>query len=116
MCDTPRAAVSRPRWGTLYGTPVPPLAALAVLEVAGPPNAVRTALRLVLALGAFAGMAMWVRSNRAAFDLADWCDCAGRTVTVRVIESYRPLPATEGPRVLAPAPELVAQTYELAER
>ena len=116
MCDTPRAAVSRPRWGTLYGTPVPPLAALAVLEVAGPPNAVRTALRLVLALGAFAGMALWVRSNRAAFDLADWCDCAGPTVTVRAIASRRPLPAIEGPSAPAPAPELIAQTYELAER
>ena len=111
MCDTPRAAVSRPRWGALYGTTVPPLAALAVLEVAAPPNVVRTALRLVLALGAFAGMAIWIRSNRAAFDLADWCDCAGRTLTVRVIHSCPPLSGAP-----APAPELVAQTYELAER
>ena len=32
MCDTPRALVSRPRWGALYGATVPPLVALAVFS------------------------------------------------------------------------------------
>ena len=113
MCDTPRAVVSRPRWGALYGATVPPLVALAVVEVAAPPNVARTALRLLLGLGAFAGMALWVRSSRAAFDLADWCDCAGRTLTVRVIHSRPPLSALERPS--ARAPELVAPTDDLAE-
>jgi len=54
MCDTRRAVVSRPRWGALYGATVPPLVALAVVEVAAPPNVARTALRLLLGLGAFA--------------------------------------------------------------
>jgi hypothetical protein len=116
MCDTTRPVVSRGRWGSLYGATVPPLAALAVVEVAAPPNVVRTALRLVLGLGAFAGMALWVRSSRAAFDLADWCDCAGQTMTVRVIESYRPLPST--PPAAAPVldPDTAAEEYEPAQR
>ena len=87
MCETSRAAVAGPRWGALYAATFPPLTALAIVEVAGPVGVIRTALRLALALGAFAGMAVWVRANRAAFDLQHWCDCAGRTMTVRVIGS-----------------------------
>jgi hypothetical protein len=116
MCDTPRAVASRPRWGTLYGLTVPPLAVLAVVESAGPPSAVRTVLRLALALGAFAGMAIWVRTNRAAFDLSDWCDCAGQTMTVRVIESDRPWPSTEPAAPPTPLPEWAEQEYDLTLR
>src|SRR5882724_12629245 len=104
MCDTTPPTVTRPRWGALYCATLPPLATLAVVEMAGPPNAVRTILRFVLALGTLGGMALWVRANRAAVDLQDWCDCAGRTMTVRVIESRRPVPP---PDPLVPAPEPV---------
>ena len=113
MCETARTAVGSPRWGALYGVTVPPLATLAVIEMASPPNPVRTLLRCALALGTFAGMALWVRTNRAAFDLQDWCDCAGRTMTVRVIESHRPAPP---PDLDAPAPEWVEPEYETAGR
>jgi hypothetical protein len=89
MCATSPRAIGRPRWGWLYGTVLPPLAGLAVVEAAGPPNLVRTLLRSVLALAALVGMALWVRANRAAFDLQEWCDCASSTITVRVIESRR---------------------------
>ena len=92
MCDTPRppgTTIGRPRWGVLYGAAFSPLAALAVVEVATPPNAIRTLLRCVLAGVAFAGMAVWVRANRTALAMLDWCACAGTTVSVRVIESQR---------------------------
>ena len=90
MCDTarpPGSTIVRPRWALLYGAAFSPLAALAVVEIAAPPNVVRTVLRLVLALGAFAGMAVWVRVSRTALDMLDWCACAGATVAVRVVES-----------------------------
>ena len=111
MCDTTPVAATRPRWGALYGATLPPLAALAVVEMASPPNVVRTILRFALALGTLGGMALWVHSNRAAVDLQDWCDCAGRTMTIRVIESRRPAPPLD-----SPAPEVIEDAYEVAGR
>jgi hypothetical protein len=116
MCDTPRVVVSRPRWGALYGATLPQLTALGVVEFTSPPNPLRTVLRFVLAVGAFAGMAAWVRANRAALDLQNWCECAGQTMTVRVIESRRPAPA----EAIVPAPirtpAVVEEAYEPAAR
>jgi hypothetical protein len=114
MCDTSRVAVAGPRWGALYAATAPPLTALAIVEVAGPVGVARTALRLALALGAFVGMAVWVHANRPAFDLQNWCDCAGRTMTVRVIESRRPLPST--PPSAVPVLDSHVEEYELAQR
>jgi hypothetical protein len=79
----------------LYGAAFSPLAALAVVEISAPPNAIRTLLRFVCAAGAFGGMAVWVRASRTALDMLNWCACAGATVTMRVIESRRPSPLTE---------------------
>src|SRR5207245_6900455 len=45
-----------------------------------------------IALAAFVAMALWIRGNRAAFDYADWCECAAEKITVRVIPSQRPEP------------------------
>jgi len=110
MCDTTPAA-TRPRWGALYGATLPPLATLAIVEIASPPNVVRTILRFALALGALGGMALWVHANRAAVDLQDWCDCAGRTMTIRVIESRGPAGPTD-----PPVPEWAEPPYEVASR
>jgi hypothetical protein len=66
MCDTPRPpdpTIARPRWVLLYGAAFSPLAALAVVEVATPPNGVRTLLCCILAMVVFAGMAVWVRGS-----------------------------------------------------
>src|SRR5204862_4936108 len=95
MCDTTSQAARRsvggqPRWGFLYAATLPQLVALGVIEVAQSPQAVRIALRGLLALGVFLAMGAWLRDNRPAFDLHDWCDCAGQQMTVRVIESRRP--------------------------
>ena len=100
MCDPsrlPGPALARPRWGLLYGAAFSPLAALAVVEVAAPPNWIRTLLRGVFALIAFVGMAVWVRASRTALDMLNWCACAGETVTVRVIETRRPRPLVAMP-------------------
>jgi len=115
MCETISRAIGRPRWGWLYGATLPPLAALAVLEAVTPPNALRTGLRYALVLTALAGMALWLRANRVAVDLQDWCDCAGTTVAVRVIESRRPAVADgRGPR--QPGPAWADAERELATR
>lgn len=102
MCETPSRTVGRPRWGWLYGAALPPLAALAIVEAATPPNLLRAVIRSALALVALGGMAVWIRTNRTAFDLQDWCACAPGTISVRVIESHRP-PALEPPARTEPA-------------
>jgi hypothetical protein len=96
MCDTTsrdRHPESRPRWQGLYGSVLPQLAALALVEAARPPTAVRTLVGCVIAVATFVAMAWWLRINRAALDLQQWCDCASRTLTLRVIESHRPAPS-----------------------
>ena len=77
MCDTAKSAVGSPRWGALYGVTVPPLATLAVIEMASPPNAVRTILRCALALGTFAGMALWVTSTPRSVEAIIWSTLCG---------------------------------------
>ena len=79
-----------PRWALLYAATLPQLAALAAVEASAPSPPVRVMLRWGLALATFIGMGLWVRANRAAFDLQQWCDCAPQTITIRVIESHRP--------------------------
>jgi len=118
MCDSTRLAEgagTRPRWRVLYGVVCPPLAMLGIVEVAAPPAPLRTLLRLALVLGAVAAMAVWVRANRAALDLQEWCACAASTVTVRVIESPRPsAPPRSDPFPASPA--RVEEEYEVARR
>ena len=81
----------RPRWASLYGATLPQLLALLAVEASTPSHPLRAMLRWTLALGTFVGMGWWVRSNRAAFDLENWCACAPQKITVRVIESHRPV-------------------------
>jgi hypothetical protein len=111
MCDTVtevRRATSRPRWLGLYAATLPQLVALAVVEIAGPPSAVRAVARGVLALGTFAAMGCWVHASRAALDLQQWCECAPRSVPVRVIESRRP----EHPHRMAHPVTVPSDTHE----
>jgi hypothetical protein len=112
MCETSSRAIGRPRWGWLYGATVSPLAALAVVEMLTPPNVLRTVLRYTLTLATLAGMAFWIRASRAAFDLQEWCECAAGTITVRVIESRRPV-GGEWPDPLEPAPAFADAEHEL---
>jgi hypothetical protein len=121
MCDTTHRGmhgsdVARPRWGLLYGTALPQLAALGALEVVQSPHAVRIALRCLLAFGVFAAMSILLRANRPAFDLQNWCECAGERMTIRVIESRRPQPAASplDRPALVPAP--AEEEYEVVAR
>ena len=68
------------------------LTALAAVEAITSPGPVETALQCGLAVGGFGAMAGWARRNRTALDQQDWCDCAGPTITMRVISSHRPEP------------------------
>jgi len=121
MCDTTSQAAresvgGRPRWGVLYAATLPQLAALGGLEVVQSPGTVRVALRCLLALGMFLAMGAWLRANRPAFDLQDWCDCAGQQMTVRVIESSRPRPVAFPLDPPATTPVPVEEAYEVAAR
>ena len=105
MCHPSNSARSAgqpgcPRWAWLYGVTLPQLAALAAVEAGSPPFPARALLRWALALGTFVAMALWLRANRAAFDLQDWCGCAPQAMTIRVIDSRRPnaVPSRSEPR------------------
>ena len=109
-------AVAAPRWGILYAGTLPQLAALGVVEAAHSPHLLRTALRCLVAVSVFATMSIWLRTNRPALDLQNWCDCAGAQMTIRVIAS-RPSTLTDRSMELAlssPAP--LEEQYELARR
>jgi len=113
MCEstyrsgTATAVVPRPRWGLLYAIAMFGLAALAITDTVAPTVA-RSALDGGLAGAAVLAIGLWVRGNRTALDLQDWCECAKDKMTIRVIPSRRPELYTPRmpPRVLeAPAPE-----------
>jgi hypothetical protein len=91
MCDTQRvtARIPRPGWGGLYAIVVAAFAACAAVELAVPGPALQAAGERAIAAVAFAVMVQWVWVNRVAFDLLDWCACASKSVTVRVITSER---------------------------
>jgi len=107
MCQPSESTVATgrrasPRWALLYGATLPQLVALAAVEASAPSPPVRLVLRWTLALATFVGMGLWVRANRAAFDLEHWCDCAPQTITIRVIASCGPTPV---PERLQPVPD-----------
>src|SRR5262245_147264 len=99
-------AAGRPRWASLYGATVPQLLALAVVEASAPAPPLRAILRWALALGTVVAMALGVPANRSAFDLQEWCSCAGRTMTVRVVSSGRVAPEEPAEVTLEPSPAL----------
>jgi hypothetical protein len=94
MCKTKAratgsATLARPRWGVLYALAFLMLAALAATEVVDLSAPVKTVLDCGLTLGGFGAIAVWRRCSRVALDRQEWCDCAGASVTVRVILSGR---------------------------
>ena len=120
MCEatirsTTRMAAARPRWGALYALTLPSLVSLVVVDATRVADPLRATLRCVLALSAFAGMAVWIRRNRGAVDLQAWCDCAHETLTVREIPSRRPAPPVTTPPSRV-APREPADTPELVPR
>ena len=121
MCDTTSRAArgsvgSRPRWGLLCAATLPQLAALGVVELTQSTQVVRVALRYLLALAVFLAMGAWLRANRAAFDLQDWCGCAAQQMIVRVIESRRPRPIAVPLDLPAILPAPAEEEYEVSGR
>jgi uncharacterized membrane protein len=119
MCETTvsASATIRPRWALLYTVALSGVTALALVERAAPAGRLRTVVLCVIALSVFLAVAAWVRWNRAALDLLEWCDCAPRmvTVTVRVIESPRRSEWIVADRP-GPAPAWIEEERELAHR
>jgi len=120
MCQTTTltrrgSAAPAPRWGLLYTGTLAQLGALGVVEAAHSPHLLRMTLRCLIALSVFATMSVWLRTNRPALDLQDWCDCAGASMKVRVIDSQPPEPAARPlePTFISRAP---LEEYELAGR
>ena len=110
MCDGATrsrgaAAVPQPRWGRLYGLMFIAMATFGATELLTP-SGLRTVLRCGLVLALFGVMALWVRRNRATFDVQNWCECAPTKTTMRVIPSRRRLPTIVlRPPAVAPLPE-----------
>lgn len=93
MCEGRLPALPRPRWARLHGILLVSATALFLIETRLSAPALRVTLESVTAALLFIAMAWWVRANRAALDLREWCACAGARVTVRVIESAPPCAA-----------------------
>lgn len=108
MCNH-RTSVGRPcpRWGRLYAIVAVAATAVGVAHVALAPSAFRSATLLAIVISMGVAMRRWVTTNRVELDLAQWCDCARETVTVRVVAGPAPL---SSPRPLRhePAVETVA--------
>src|SRR5438093_13297346 len=97
MCDERRERTDAPREprvrsSRLYGILAVMAGALTSIEAFGPAGSATMALRGGIALAVFVAMALWIRGNRAAFDYADWCECAAEKIPVRVIACRRPEP------------------------
>src|SRR5438876_12100488 len=84
--------IPHPAWGRLYGIGSMVLVTMVTGEAVMAPGTELWMLRAGLFIAGFTGIAMWRRRNRAALDLENWCDCAGKTVTVRIVPSRRPEP------------------------
>ena len=89
--------MARPRWAVLYVVAAFALAGLALADMTAT-TAVRPAIESAASVGAVAGIALWVRTNRAALERHAWCACAAETVTMRVIPSRRPEDGRRIPR------------------
>jgi hypothetical protein len=110
------SAVAAPRWGVLYAGTLPQLAALGVVEASHSPHLLRMTLRCLIAVSVFATMSIWLRTNRPALDLQNWCDCAAAQMTIRVIAS-RPSTLTDRSLELAlSSPALLEEQHEVASR
>lgn len=62
--------VVKPRWGTLYTLSALLVGLVGLVEIAIPAGTARQVLEVVATLAGFAAMAIWVRLNRVALDMA----------------------------------------------
>ena len=97
MCDDSRAVRRSPRlrWTGLYTIAGLALALLAAAEALPAGAGARAALQGAVGFAALGAMAAWARANRAALDLAGWCDCAASRTTVRMVHAHIADPAAD---------------------
>ena len=98
MCDARPASAARPRprWRRLYASGAFAVVAFALTELSVRAPSLRIALECVLAVAAWGATVVWIRANRVALDQLEWCDCAAKTITVRVIVSRPARPLDHG--------------------
>lgn len=90
MCKTPLATVPRPRWRGLYLRMLVAAGAGVLTTLAPLAPAPRTGLACVIVTLAAVAALGWLRANAAALDQAAWCDCAARTLRIRVVAPAPP--------------------------
>jgi hypothetical protein len=98
MCDARPASAARPRprWRRLYAIAALAGATFALTEISVQARPLRIALECGIAVAAWGASVFWIRANRVALDLLDWCDCSAKTITVRVIVSRPAHPESTG--------------------
>ena len=106
MCEVRPAPQTRPRprWRRLYASGAFAVAAFALTELSVRAPSLRIALECGIAFAAWGATVVWIRANRVALDQLEWCDCAAKTITVRVILSRQARPVDPGAAAAAVAP------------
>lgn len=107
MCDAVAVTpdIRRPLWPVLYG--LVGLMTVSDLTVAMlmPAGIVANVVQGAIGIVTLAAAAGWIRANRVALDLDDWCTCASEQTIVRVILSRRlGAPPTVAAPPIAPMP------------
>jgi hypothetical protein len=82
-------------------------AAMELANVALASSPVRSAVLVAIVVSTGVVMTRWVAANRVELDLAQWCECARDSMTVRVIARPAP-PGTSHREAPAPALETTA--------
>lgn len=98
MCDARLAFATRPRprWRHLYAIAALAGATFVLTELSVQARPLPIALECGIAVAAWGASVFWIRANRVALDLFDWCDCSAKTITVRVIMSRPARPLRHG--------------------
>jgi hypothetical protein len=105
VCSRASSGSTLPRWGRLYVIVGVGAAALELANIALASSPVRSAVLVAIVVSTGVVMTRWVAANRVELDLAQWCECARDSMTVRVIA--RPAPPRASHRE-APSPALEA--------
>jgi hypothetical protein len=88
----------RPKWTALYSIVVLGTALVVAVEMFAAVGSARRALGWGIMVVAALAIAVWVRLNRVSLEAEDWCACAGKRMTIRVIPStLRPAPNAAPP-------------------
>lgn len=91
MCSRPSSDSTPPRWGRLYVIVGTGAAAMELANITLTSSPVRSAVLVAIVVSTGVVMTRWVAASRVELDLAQWCECARDSMTVRVIARPAPL-------------------------